>query len=549
MTLLSTPADRIIIANCSGFYGDRLSAAREMVNGGPIHVLTGDYLAELTMAILMKNKQKNPEAGYARTFLKQMEEVMGTCLDKGIRIVSNAGGLNPEGLAEKIRELASRLGLNPVIASVSGDDLMDRLDALQAQGEAFQHMDKNIPLAQAGATPITANAYLGGWGIAAALDKGADIVITGRVADAAVVAGPAAWHFKWERNDWDKLAGAYAAGHIIECGAQATGGNYAFIDEIPTYRNTGFPIAEIFEDGRFDITKHPGTGGRVSVGTVTAQLLYEVSGPRYLTPDVVVRLDTISLSQTGEDRVSASGVRGEPAPPTTKVCINVTGGYRNSMTLILTGLDIEEKAARVEDVLFESLGGKQSFEKTDIQLIRSDKSNPVTNEEAFAYLKMGVIDPDPAKVARFSSKFIELTLTTVPGFVPSNPPGKGSPVIVHWPSLVSARHIRQTVTLPGEILHIDAEGAGAGHTGSPETPIAAAPSPSAMPDPAARLIRAPLGRVFATRSGDKGGNANIGVWGATPLFALCRRHKMFSPSSFFSFFPCIPWANALDLCF
>ncbi|MFO7931320.1 MAG: acyclic terpene utilization AtuA family protein [Desulfosalsimonas sp.] len=506
----STANNRLIVANCSGFFGDRFSAAREMVEGGPIDVLTGDYLAELTMAILLKDKFKDPDRGYAKTFLSQMEEIMGQCLDRKIRVVSNAGGLNPGALTRKLRETANQLGLYPKIACITGDDLMGRLEELQGLGEDFIHMDKGVGLKEAGASPITANAYLGGWGIAVALEKDADIVVCGRVADAALTAGPAAWHFKWEKNDWDRLAGAYAAGHIIECGAQATGGNYSFIREVPSFKNVGFPIAEIESDGSFVITKHPDTGGLVSEGTVAAQVLYEISSPAYLTPDVVVRFDTLELAREGPDRVRGSGVRGEPPPETAKVCINTLGGHRNSMTIVLTGLDIEKKAEIVEQTLFENIGGKDQFEVADVSLIRSEKPDPPTNEEAFAYLRFDVIDPDAKKVARLSSGLVELALSNIPGFTATAPPSKGTQSVVHWPSLVHGRHIRQTVSLPEKEITVESV------TDRGEK-IEITPPAYDLPDaPKGPAVRAPLGHAFAARSGDKGGNANLGVWAKTP---------------------------------
>ena len=501
--------DKLIIANCSGFLGDRFSAAREMVEGGPIDFLTGDYLAELTMAILFRQTLKDPSRGYASTFLKQMEEVMGLCLDKGIRVVSNAGGLNPKSLAEQLEKVAETLGLKPKIAYIEGDNLMSRIADLQEQGEAFAHLDRGTTLKEAGAQSITANAYLGGWGVVKALDEGADIVVGGRLADAAVVMAPAAWHFGWQPKDWDRLAGAAVAGHIIECSGQATGGNYSFIEEVPSFHNVGFPIAEMHDDGSFVITKHPGTGGLVSVGTVTAQLLYEVRDPTYLTPDVAARFDTIAISQEGDDRVSVKGVCGEPPPETTKVCINNLYGHRNSMTLLLTGLDIEKKAKIVEDTLFESLGGKDQFQMAHVELTSSHKDNPPTNEEAFAYLKLGVMDPDPKKVAKFSPKIIELALANIPGFTGTAPPGKGSPVIQHWPSLISGTKIQQKIVVGGQEFTVD-----------PTGPDASAPIPESKdvdipPVPGGNTVSQPLGRVFATRSGDKGGNANLGIWGKT----------------------------------
>ena len=508
---------KVIIANCSGFFGDRLSAAREIVQGGPIDFLTGDYLAELTMAILFRTKMKDPNGGYVSTFLKQMEQVMGECLDKKIRVVANAGGLNPKGLAAELARIAETLGLHPKIAYIEGDDLMGRLGELQAMGEDFIHMDKGITLKDSQAMTISANAYLGCWGIVKALDEGADIVVGGRLADASLVVGPAAWWHGWKQDDWDKLAGATTAGHIIECGAQATGGNYSFIDEVPSFRKVGFPIAEISENGSFVITKHPGTGGLVSVDTVKAQLLYEITDPRYLTPDLVARFDTIRISQEGKDRVLVEGVKGEPPTPTAKVCINTLGSYRNSMTVILTGLDIEKKARILEDALFDTLGGREQFQQARVQLIRSDKEDPATNEEAFAYLRITVIDPDQKKVNKVSSKIVELALANIAGFTGTAPPAKGTPAIVYWPALVSNKHIHQKVVIGEKEFNIEC-------VQSIQTYPAPVPLMVDLPAaPGGKTVRMPFGRLFATRSGDKGGNANLGVWAKTPMaFAFLR---------------------------
>jgi hypothetical protein len=502
--------DKVIIANCSGYFGDRLSAAKEMVQGGPIDILTGDYLAELTMAILFGQKMRKPETGYVPTFLKQMEQVMGECLERGIRVVSNAGGLNPQGMAKELKKIADALGLHPKIACIEGDDLMARLTDLQEKGEAFIHLDKGISLKDAGAMPISANAYMGGWGVAEALAQGADIVVGGRLADASVVMGPAAWWFGWRRQDWDKLASAAVAGHIIECGAQATGGNYSFIEEVPSFLKVGYPLAEIFADGSFVITKHPGTGGLVSVDTVKAQLLYEVRGPKYLTPDVAARFDTIEISQEGPDRTKITGVKGEPPPPTTKVCINNAGNYRNSMTIVLAGLDIEKKAKIFEEALFDSLGGRGKFAVENVQLIRSDKEDPPSNDEAFAYLRISVMDPDAKKVGKFSAKIVELGLANIPGFTATAPPTKGGPAIIHWPTLISTKYIQQRVMIEDQVVLVDSV------LPDPTATIPVAREVIIPPLPAGKMIRMPLGRVFATRSGDKGGNANLGVWAKTP---------------------------------
>jgi hypothetical protein len=493
------------VANCSGFYGDRLDAAREMVEGGPIDVLTGDYLAELTMLILWKARQKDPSTGYAKTFLTQMEHVLGTCLDRGIRIVSNAGGLNPAGLADQLRQTAERLGLSPRVAHVEGDDLTERVPDLIASGHQLANLDTGQLMAEAGIKPVTANAYLGGFGIAAALEAGADVVVCPRVTDASLVVGPAAWWHGWSRTDYDALAGAVAAGHVIECGPQATGGNYSWIDEIKDRRYPGFPIAEVAGDGSSVITKHEDTGGLVSPGTVTAQLLYEIAEPAYVNPDVVAHFDTIRLSQVGPDRVLISDATGTPPPPELKVAVNYLGGYRNTMTLVLTGLGIEEKAAWARAQLFEILGGEDQFDEVDVRLLRFDRPDASTNEQATAHLRVTVKDADARKVGRsFANATMELALAGYAGFHTTTPPSRESAFGVYWPTLVPVDEVAHRVVLPDGTSRIVPHGPTRPRTATPEVPV------QSVFDEATRL--APLGLVCAARSGDKGGNANVGFW-------------------------------------
>ncbi len=497
----------IRIANSSGFYGDRLSAPREMLEGGPIDVLTGDYLAELTMLILWKARQKDPGAGYATTFLKQMEDVLALVKARGVRVVTNAGGLNPVGLALRLRELAAKLGIPLRVAHVEGDDLRERLPDLQKDGHELRHLDDGRPLVELKKPILTANTYLGGWGIAEALRAGAEVVVCPRVSDASLVVGPAAWHFGWARDDWDRLAGAVVAGHVIECGAQATGGNYAFFREVRGLEHPGFPIAEVHEDGSAVITKHPGTGGAVSLGTVTAQLLYEIEGKHYPNPDVVARFDTIGLAAEGEDRVRLFGVRGEPAPDMAKVGINYLGGYRNSMTFVLTGLDIEEKAALLRRALFPALGGEKHFEAVDVRLVRSDREDASTTEAASALLRVTVRDPDPGKVGRaFSGAAVELALSSYPGFFATSAPAEESAYGVFWPTLLPAALVREVVvTEDGTRLEVEPPPRGGERTINVE-PVRRAGIAGG------KLLRVPLGKAFGARSGDKGGNANVGVW-------------------------------------
>ncbi|MPZ62521.1 MAG: acyclic terpene utilization AtuA family protein [Propionibacteriales bacterium] len=502
----------IRIANCSGFYGDRVSAAREMVDGGPIDVLTGDYLAELTMLILWKARQKDASAGYAKTFLTQMEQVLGTCLDRGIRVVTNAGGLNPAGLADSLRQLADKLGLAPRIAYVDGDNILGRVDELIAGGDTLAHLETGQALSDAGVMPVSANAYLGAWGITEALAEEADIVVCPRVTDASLVVGPAAWWHRWSRTDYKALAGAVVAGHIIECGPQATGGNYSWLDEVTDRRYPGFPIAEVEADGSSVITKHADTGGLVSPSTVTAQLLYEIDDPAYANPDVVAHFDTIRLEQVDTDRVRVSGIEGTAPPDQLKVAVNYIGGYRNTMTLVLTGLDIDEKAAWAEQQLFDILGGKDRFSDVDVRLLRFDHEDATKNEEATAHLRITVKDPDPRVVGRaFSNATMELALASYSGFHTTTPPTSESAYGVYWPTRLPAELIDHRVVLPDGACRTIPP-APTGHHGT------LTPSPTRLPPaPAGETRRAPLGRICAARSGDKGGNANIGVWTRTDV--------------------------------
>jgi Acyclic terpene utilisation family protein AtuA len=524
------------IANCSGFYGDRIAAAREML-AGPIDVLTGDYLAELTMLILWKARQGDPRLGYARTFLRQMEDVLGTCLDCGVKIVANAGGLNPAGLAAELRELAGRLGLDARIAHITGDDLVSQLPGLAERGVDLANLDTGLPLAKAGLPVVTANAYLGGWGIAAALAAGADVVVCPRVTDASLASGPAAWWHGWRRDDWDALAGAVLAGHVIECGPQATGGNYSFLDEIADRRHPGFPIAEIAADGSSVITKHDGTGGLVSVGTVTAQLLYEIAEPAYLGPDVITHFDTVRVEQAGPDRVALAGSRGSPPPGSLKVALNMLGGYRNTMTLVITGLDIEQKAEHARQLLFTRLGGTDAFDEADVRLLRFDRPDAPTNEQATAHLRIAVKSQDERAVGRaFSDAALELALGGYAGFYATTPPTGGSAFGVYWPALVPAAEVTQTVHLPDGTSQAIAHTADMtsptplGATLAASGPPAASPAGASVVDvplptsegrqcaidhaaaPGERRVAVPLGRLCGARSGDKGGNANVGFW-------------------------------------
>ncbi len=486
--------DVLKVGNCSGFYGDRLSAMQEMLesatDGQSLDVLTGDYLAELTMLILGKDTMQDASLGYARTFVRQLEDCLGLALERGVRIVSNAGGLNPAGLAERLREVAGGLGLDPAIAHVEGDDL--------------RGTDLGFPDA------LTANAYLGGFGIARALERGADVVVTGRVTDASLVLGPAVAHHAWTSEEYDALAGAVVAGHVIECGTQATGGNFSGFRSLPhVAAPLGFPVAEVAADGSSVITKQGGTGGAVTVDTVTAQLVYEIQTTRYLGPDVTARLDTLALDQAGADRVAISGVRGEAPPARLKVCVNELGGFRNTVEFVLTGLEVDAKADWVREQLTASLAARPpatvAWSRTSQPHVDAE-----TEEAASCLLRCTVQDPESGPVGRpFTAAAVELALASYPGFTMTAPPGPATPYGVYRPAYVDRSAVTHTV------VHAD------GRREVVDDPTAFGPDetredgrrPSPYPAPSDTLTRRmPLGRFVHARSGDKGGDANLGLW-------------------------------------
>ncbi len=489
------PSDRPVrIGNCSGFYGDRFTAMREMLEGGPLDVLTGDYLAELTMLILGRDQLKDPSSGYARTFVRQLEDCLGLALEQGVRIVANAGGLNPAGLAERVREVARGLGLDPAVAYVDGDDVRALASRYGWNGA------------------LTANAYLGGFGISAALVGGADVVVTGRVTDASLVVGPAAWWHGWESTSYDALAGAVVAGHVIECGCQATGGNFSGFRQIPNpAQPLGFPIAEVDSDGSSVITKHDGTGGMVTVDTVIAQLLYEVQGTDYLNPDVAADLTSVCLSDAGADRVAITGVRGSTAPAMLKVGVNELGGFRNTVEFVLTGLDVDEKATWVRT----QLDARIRATSTSWTLDRRPLPDAGTEEAASTLLRCSVLDPSAEVVGRaFSNAAVELALASYPGFTMTAPPGDATPYGVFRAEYVDRTAVTHTVHHADGTTSLVEEGAlapvtkPAQQSGGGLVTVASATS-STSGGGGASL---PFGTFVYARSGDKGGDANLGLW-------------------------------------
>ncbi|PWU45887.1 exopolyphosphatase [Micromonospora globispora] len=513
MTSASGRGQRPIrVGNCSGFYGDRASAMADMAEAGGIDVLTGDYLAEVTMLILGKARAKDSTKGYAATFLQHLDAALEHLVANGIRLVVNAGGLNPAGLAAATRELIARHGHDLRVSHIDGDDVFGCLDALRQAGCSLPHLTSGEPLSSWPHQPLTANAYLGGFGIARALDNGADIVITGRVADASLVVGPAAWWWNWTPHDYDALAGAVCAGHVIECGPQATGGNFSGFRTIADLVQPGFPIAEIAADGSSAITKNPGTGGAVTQDTVTAQLLYEIGEPAYLNPDVATHLDTATLTDLGDDRVEIRGVRGTAPPATTKVAITGVGGWANSLILALTGPDLDAKAALVEQSVNHHAQSVDGLDAVAIDRIGQARHDPDSQNAGTELLRITVQGTERAAGRAFSSRMVELALSSYPGLYSLGPPQPGSAFGVYWPALLDQamlEHVvhhhdgRTEIVAPG-----NPPGAGGEVTPQPE-PSPAQPVRAPWTD---ELVVVPLGEIVHARSGDKGGDANLGVW-------------------------------------
>ena len=482
----------------------------DMASAGGIDVLTGDYLAEVTMLILGKARAKDSTKGYAATFLQHLDAALEHLVANGIKLVVNAGGLNPAGLAAATRELITRHGYDLRVSHIGGDDVFGRLDALQQAGHSLPHLTSGEPLSSWPHQPLTANAYLGGFGIARALDTGADIVITGRVADASVVVGPAAWWWSWTPNDYDALAGAVAAGHVIECGPQATGGNFSGFRTVADLVQPGFPIAEIAADGSAVITKNPGTGGAVTRDTVTAQLLYEIGEPAYLNPDVTTHLDTAALTDLGDDRVEIRGVRGSAPPATTKVAITGVGGWENSMLLALTGTDLDAKAALIERAVHRYTDAVDGLDAVAIDRIGQAQHDPDSQNAGTELLRIAVQGTKETAGRGFSSRMVELALSSYPGMYSLGPPQPGSAFGVYWPALLDQALLEHTVHHHDGTTETITPGRAAGGEVARRAELSVAQS---VEEPLTHdLVVASLGEIVHARSGDKGGDANLGVW-------------------------------------
>ena len=501
----------IRIANCSGYAGDRHAALAEVLRGGDVDVIAGDYLAEVTIAGMAARRLQGKGEGYSELLLSQLDGLLDELLEREVKLVVNAGGFDPAGLAARLRDLPTTNGRRPVVAHLEGDDVLRRIPELQADGHALEHLDRGEPLSAWGRERLlSASAYLGAWGIADALGAGADIVVCPRVTDASLIAGPAAWWHGWETESWDALAGAVVAGHVIECGPQATGGNFSGFREVPANVHPGFPIAEVAEDGSATITKHEGTGGMVSTDTVTAQLLYEIQGPIYRNPDVTVDLRGVRVEQEGRDRVRISGATGTPPPPTTKVAITAVAGWENSHLVWICGLDVEEKAAlvraQVDDVL---QGSGVRIHRFD--LIGRPAPDAESIEAATCALRIvGRADrPEPLKPGAFFHRIHAIILEGIPGFHAEGGTGRvtrPSPLIEYWPALLDQDQLDPVV------VHDDGRRTAVRRVPTAAPPVVPSQAGAGATEDGGATVALPLGRVAHARAGDKGGNSNVGIW-------------------------------------
>ena len=448
------------IAGGQGFWGDWVEAPYRQVTGGPIDYLMMDYLAEVTMSILQKQKSRDSSRGYATDFISQMERILPTVVDRGIKVTANAGGVNPRGCARALADMARKLSLAGKlrIGIVTGDDLLERLDGLLARGHQLANLDTGRPLRDVRDKVLSANAYLGAAPVVEALQKGAQVVITGRVTDTGLTLGPLMHTFGWTPEDWDKIAAGTVAGHIIECGAQCSGGN-CLNDwkRVPDLARVGYPIVEARADGTFDLIKHPNTGGRIDVPGVTEQLVYEMGDPHsYITPDGVADFTTIRLKQAGKDRVQVSGVRGKPATDKLKVSIAYFYGYKAVGTLVYAWPDALAKAQAADRILRQRLQDlKLEFDAIHTEFVGANATHgPLALKGLDAdalpevQLRVGVRSPDEARVDRFTREIAPLILNgppSVTGFAGGRP--KPEEIVAYWPALIDKTLVKPVVEI------------------------------------------------------------------------------------------------------
>jgi len=512
---------KIRIANASGYWGDDLSAMKRQLTGGPLDYITMDFLAEITMSILQRQKKKNPELGYAVDFLDQLQVCLPLIVKKKVRVISNAGGINPIGMGRKIIEMAKSMGLDVKVGIVYGDNIVDQLYELSAAGERFINMETGEDFFRVRSRISSANIYLGAEPLVKALEAGCHIIVTGRVTDTGLTLAPMIHEFGWSMDDWDKMAAGIVAGHIIECGAQATGGNITDWHEVKDYHNIGYPIIEMMSSGEFFVTKHKNTGGMVSEKTVKEQLVYEMGDPsNYISPDGVARFDSIQLEEVGKDRVRVFGIKGKPEPDHLKVSMSYEDGWKASGAVLVSGPETYKKARIISDIFWKKL--KHTYEATHTSMIGSGSIWPAhlsKGESNEILLRFGVRDRDINKVRDFGKALSTLILSGPAGMaVTTGGRPKPSLVIAYWPALMHRSRVKAKVlvvdtrdqeefheiTFPIRVRSLLVEDT------SERNPVRPRKTYSG------KMKKIRLQEICYARSGDKGDTCNIGVLARSP---------------------------------
>jgi hypothetical protein len=509
----------IRIGNAGGYWGDDVGALRRQLTGGPLDYVTIDYLAEITMSILQRQRARNPELGYATDFVDQMRDVLPLMMESGATVITNAGGVNPEGLGAKLIEVARELGVDLKVGVVSGDDILDDLAALAQAGDPLDNMETGAKLKPLRDTVLSANVYLGAEPVVRLLEQGCRVIVTGRVTDTGITLAPMIHEFGWDEDDWDRLAAGVVAGHVIECGSQATGGNLTDWREVPTFDRIGYPIVEVSDDGSFVVTKHPRTGGLVSEKTVKEQLVYEMGDPcEYISPDVVARFDTIELEDLGRHRVRVSGVKGLPRTELFKVSMACSAGWKAGGTILVSGPEARAKAETVAKAFWRKLGLK--FEETHTSVVGTGSIWPASLggcEPDEVLLRLGVRDPDRAKVHAFGMLLPTMILSGPSGLAVTGGRPKPSEVVAYWPALMRRSSVTARISTLDTTGRARAESVPFEDVAPPKAPTHV-PRPAPLPAPAAgkRTRRVKLRELAYARSGDKGDTCNIGVLARSP---------------------------------
>ncbi len=516
--------DLIRIGNAGGFWGDDLSALRRQIEDGELDYITSDYLAEITMGILMKQKMKDPNMGYVYDFLFQIEEVLELIVEKGVRIITNAGGINPEALAKKIADSAKSKGLNLKVAAVTGDDILNRINELVNSGEKMTNMETGEDFKLIKNSVLSSNVYLGVSPVVKALSEGADIIVTGRVTDTAITLAPMVYEFNWKLDDWNRLASGVVGGHIIECGSQSTGGNFTDWRKIKFWDNIGFPVLEVKEDGSFVVTKHKNTGGIVSEDSVKEQLLYEMGDPKnYLSPDVTVDFSSISLKEISENRVEVSGVKGYPSTKFFKVSTSFENGFTAAGSILIGGTDNKSKADVFDKIFWEKIGCE--FEKKNSEILGSTED---TGSFSKAILRFSVYDHDKEKIAKFGSEISTLILSGPAGAAVTGGRPKPRMVIGYWPSLIKKTNISSNIIVydadSGQ-KYFKVESVTGYERDINTMQKEAQDEEIQYNSDAAGGSEILLGRLCLARSGDKGDTSNIGVIARNDvIFEILKRY-------------------------